>query len=118
MTMSGERRGGPTTMTPQELDAFLSGKPSGALCFGDENDRLVALPARVQSGDGQTLTVALQGRTDTGDGPLQVCVVADEFDSYQDIRGVIAQGSAAVAAGPVEVTLNRVVTFSFANVQT
>jgi hypothetical protein len=117
-----ETRRGPAAMSPMELDAFLDGTPTGAICFEDDSGALLALPASVLGGsvhDGELqLSAAATVRIAT-DCPA--CLVADRFTSYTAIRGLIAQGAVArTAAGArahslVWLRLNRVRTFSFAD---
>jgi hypothetical protein len=110
-------------MSSRELDEFLEGRPTGAICFDDGSGSLVALPASVLGGsvrDGAlhvSATAAVCIRSD-----FPACLVADSFASYATIRGVIAQGVVASAAAGahagalVWLRLTRVRTFSFADV--
>lgn len=91
--MNADKQRGPEEMTAAELDQFLGGRPTGALCFTDEDGRLTAIPACVmRAGDG-ALDVDVPTVGDislAADGPA--CLVADTFTAYRAIRGVIVQG--------------------------
>jgi hypothetical protein len=120
--VADERRGGPGSMSADELAAFLATQPSGAICVSDDDGHLLAMPARVLDEDGGVLRVELTGAdlASTFDRARQGCVVADSFESYDAIRGVIARGPATRVDGPaqhltVALTMVRTVTFSFAD---
>lgn len=117
-----EIRRGPMAMSPHELDSFLEGRPTGAICFDDDSGALVALPAAVVGGsvrDGE-LHVYVAG-TVCISRDLPACLVADRFTSYTAIRGIIAQGAVSSATAGVYadilvwLRLSRVRTFSFAD---
>ncbi|BBX18162.1 Uncharacterised protein [Mycolicibacterium gilvum] len=117
--MVEERRGGPGSMSEAELVAFLAAQPSGAICVSDDDGRLLAMPARILNKDGDIVTaeVADAELASAFDDELSACVVADSFETYEAIRGVIAQGPAVRVAGQrpvVALTVARVATFSFA----
>jgi hypothetical protein len=106
-------------MPADDVAAFLAGEPSGALCVVDDAGRLLAVPARVVDAVAGVLRVELTG-TDLAPsfGDVRAgCVVADSFESYDGIRGVIARGPVAringAAAPMVAMTVTRVVGFSF-----
>ncbi len=108
-------------MSDDERAAFLAARPSGAICVVGDDGRLLAVPARILNGDAGALRVEL-AETDLEsmfDHERRGCVVADTFESYHAIRGVIARGRAArvdtAAAGVVlELEVARIATFSFA----
>jgi hypothetical protein len=109
-------------MSADELAAFLTTGPLGALCVIDDEGRLVAVPARILDERGGTLRVELAAAdlASTFEQPRRGCVVADTFESYEGIRGVIARGPAAPAGGAaahpiVALTMARTATFSFAD---
>ena len=111
----------PGSMSAGELSAFIAAQPSGAICVVDDDGRLLAVPARVLGEhDGIIhLDVATVELAFASDGERRACMVADSFESYDGIRGVIAQGHAApggTAPGDpvVALTVTRKVTFSFA----
>jgi hypothetical protein len=107
-------------MSDGELSGFLATRPSGALCVVDDDGRLLAVPARVIDERDGVLRVELSGALGAsafahqGEG----CVVADAFETYEAIRGVITGGPvmhlAADAPRVVAVTMARTTTFSFA----
>lgn len=117
-----ERRGGPVSMPADELAAFLSEKPTGAICVTDADGRLVALPARVLHQEADELEVEVDGLDEVTELSAPACVVADRFSFYEAIRGVIAQGSISSSDYPgeskttVRVMVSRMASFSFANV--
>ena len=120
--MTNERRGGPGSMSADALKAFLATHPSGAICIVDDDGRLLAVPARVLDELDGILRVELTAAevVSTFAQERQACVVADSFESYDAIRGVIARGRAAradtAALHPViALTAARTATFSFAS---
>jgi predicted methyltransferase len=117
-----ERRGGPGSMSADELNAFIATHPSGAICVIDGDGRLLAVPARVLDELDGVLRVEISaGELDSPfTQERQACVVADSFESYDAIRGVIARGRSAAAdtTAPrpvVALTTARTDTFSFAS---
>jgi hypothetical protein len=109
-------------MSARELDVFLDGRPTGAICFEDDSGALLALPASVLGGsvhDGELQLSAAAAVRIATDCPA--CLVADSFTSYTAIRGLIAQGAVSSAAAGarsdtlIGLRLNRVRTFSFAD---
>jgi hypothetical protein len=122
MHVADERRGGPNSMSADERADFLAGQPSGAICVIDDDGRLLAVPARILNEDGGILSVEVAGTdlASTFGHERQGCVVADAFESYAGIRGVIARGPAAHAdvTAPhqvVALTMARIATFTFAD---
>jgi hypothetical protein len=112
-------RGGPVSMSEDEVTAFLAEAPTGALCVVDNDGHLLALPSRVVDFDDATLTVEV-GRVDN-DAPQRLgtpaCLVADTFTAYRAIRGIISQGTMTWPASRAvtQLSIIRTVTFSFAN---
>ena len=107
-------------MAADELAEFLAQAPTGAICVGDADGRLLALPARVVDFDSATIAVTVDGVDvdATHRAETQACVVADTFTAYRDIRGVIVQGTAMWPPASDEaarLTVARTLTFSFAN---
>jgi hypothetical protein len=107
-------------MAEDELAEFLAHGPTGAICVGDADGRLLALPARVVDFGTATIDVVVEGVS--GDAAerahIEACVVADTFTAYRDIRGVIAQGTATwppTANDVATLTVSRTLTFSFVN---
>lgn len=109
-------------MTVEELAAFIARRPTGALCVVDDGGRLCALPAHVFGAEGGVLTVEVS----VGDpaislaGKREGCVVADVFETYEGIRGVITRGpaecvDAQVVRPVVTLTMTRTTSFSFAD---
>lgn len=120
--MAGDRRVGPKRMSAGELTAFLATQPWGALCVTGDDGRLLAVPARVLDEHDGILRVELAAATlaSTFEQPRRGSVVADSFESYDGIRGVIVRGAAAPAGGGaphpiVALTMARTATFSFAD---
>ena len=92
------------------------------MCFADDSGRLCALPARLLAMSDTDAEVALPGIADPIDTKdnRQVCLVADTFTSYREIRGVVAQGfvartSSSTANLKASMRLSRIRTFSFAD---
>jgi predicted methyltransferase len=117
-----DRRGGPGSMSSDEFDAFIAVHPSGAICVIDGDGRLVAVPARVLDELDGILRVEISAADmdPTFTHEWQACVVADSFESYDAIRGVIARGEAACADTTadypvVALTTAHTATFSFAS---
>jgi hypothetical protein len=116
-----QRRGGPGSMSADELDAFIATHPSGAICVVDDDGRLLAVPARVLDEPDGVLRVEISAEEllSTFTQERQACVVADSFESYDAIMGVIVRGKTApdtTASHPVvALTSARTATFSFAS---
>jgi hypothetical protein len=119
--MVAKRTGGPVSMSGDELAAFLAGSPAGAICVIDDDGDLIALPGRVVDYRDDVLVVSVVG---ADPAPwearrTEACMVADTFRTYQDIRGVIAQGSVSPQPGrlpgTVAIDIARTLTFSFEN---
>jgi hypothetical protein len=74
--------------------AFLSAVRWASLCFENEEGRLCALPARLDSSSDHTLVMTpAEEAAARGAVGSSACLVADEFETYEGIKGVIAQGS-------------------------
>jgi hypothetical protein len=107
-------------MSADELAGFLAARPRGAICAVDDDGRLVATPARVLDAHDGILRVEVPDAAlaSAFTGKCDACVVADVFETYDGIRGVIAGGPAAtVGSGTahlMSVEMVRVATFSFA----
>ena len=87
--------------------------------IGDDG-RLLAVPARVRDEREGIIRVEVAAveLAFTSDDERRACVVADTFESYDGIRGVIAQGRAEPAGDRhvhpmVALTVSRTATFSF-----
>jgi predicted methyltransferase len=109
-------------MSADELDAFIATHPSGAICVVDDDGRLLAVPARILDEHDGILRVenSASELDSTFTQERHACVVADSFESYDAIRGVIARGDAAcadtAAVNPVvALTTAHTATFSFAS---
>ncbi len=90
----------------------------GALCTEDESGDLVAIPVGlVPGGATEVRLVSADPAVTAGVAERRppVCVVADEFESYEGIQGVIVQGSLRPdPAGGFAVRVTRVRGFTFA----
>jgi hypothetical protein len=114
---------------PAEAVADFLGRPrSGALCFVDASGCLRAAPVELSSLQGGEIRlgaagpVLLSGAARPGD---PACVVADEFESYEGIQGVIVQGElrpdgedgrdpGRAPLGRVVLAVTRTIGFTFA----
>jgi hypothetical protein len=118
--VADDRRRGPGSMSEDERRSFLAARPSGAICTVDDEGRLFAVPARVLEADDAILHVELaDADLDSAlDHERQACIVADTFETYDGIRGVIARGPAVrtdqSVPAVVAVTMKRTTTFTFA----
>ena len=118
--MDDGRRRGPSRMSANERASFLAAQPSGAIGVVDDEGRLIAVPARVLVEQDAVLHVELAGSdlASALDRERRACVVADTFETYDGIRGVMTRGT-AVRTDPsspsvVALTMARTVAFSFA----
>lgn len=113
--MTPERRG-PARLDAGALQRFLEQRRLGALCLADEGGELRALPTWMWATGAEQLALVPARRLEVASSP--VCVVADEFASYESIRGAIIQGRlvrpAADHADELRVDVDRCVGFSFA----
>lgn len=118
--MADHRRRGPGAMSADERVTFLAAQPSGAICVVGDDGRLFALPARVLFERDAVLRVELADTdlVSTFDHERQACVVADIFETYAGIRGIVARGPAVRTDGSlpavVALTMQRTATFTFA----
>jgi hypothetical protein len=108
-------------MSDGELAAFLAGRPTGALCVVDDHGRLLALPARIIDADDGVVRAEVSAADISAAlaGERQGCVVADVFETYEGIRGVIAQGlvvcdNTEAAVPVIALNMTRTTSFSFA----
>jgi hypothetical protein len=110
--MPTDRGSGPARMDGAELDDWLATRPTGALCVVRADGQLHAIPARVVSVSGSSITV---GVTELGPlaGGVDACLVADRFESYEGIRGLIARGEAREVGRGAELVVRSSSTFSF-----
>ena len=113
--MATDRGSGPGVMSDDDLRAWMSKRPTGAMCMLSDDGRFRATPVVVQAFDGDVVT-AVVASPELAQGAGRACIVADEFESYEGIRGVIIQGAIerAGAAATVEMAVERLSTFSFA----
>jgi hypothetical protein len=90
----------------------------GALCAEDESGDLVAVPVGLVPGGATEVGLVSADPAVTGavaERRAPVCVVADEFESYEGIQGVIVQGSLRpdpARGSAVQVTRVRGFTFA------
>jgi len=105
------------------IDAFLRVERFAALCVEGADGSLVSMPARLLgSPDGRVRAEPADPGAITGvlSRRAPACVVADEFESYEGIRGVILQGellgitSEGASAPRVELEVSRSTGFTFA----
>lgn len=111
--MATDRGGGPRSMSDGELEHWLATARTGAVCAVTAEGRLRATPAVVTAADATTVRLMIAEADAIPDGAT-VCVVADEFETYEGIRGVIVQGVAARGTGGLDVAVRRRTSFSFA----
>jgi hypothetical protein len=110
-------------MSGDERRRFLAARPSGAICVVDDEGRLFAVPARVLDERPAALRVELADSdlASALDTERQACVVADTFETYDGIRGVITRGPAVRTDGSspavVAMTMKRTAAFTFAEVR-
>lgn len=111
-----ERRDGPDRIEQDAAQDFLRSRSWGVLCI-EAGGALIACPSTVVDAreDGSVrLSICAQDMLSGFDG-VAACFVADSFETYAAIRGVIAQGTATSELdGTVRVTLTRLSGFAFA----
>ena len=112
------------SMGPDEVRAFLATRPRAVLAALDDGAPVGTVVDVVVVDDGIAVTIAdpIVAALVTRDD--RVCVVADQFPVYHEIRGVVAHGRARhltpVVDGPgaggvtFRLDLDDVVTFDFA----
>ena len=89
-------RRGPRRLDPDALDAFVAAERWGSLAFEAPGGELSALPVRMRGVGGGQLHIAFPASrrpAELGGATARVAVVADEFESYEGIRGVIIRGA-------------------------
>ena len=95
MTSQSLPSGGPRRLDPQGIDRFLAKTRWGALCGVDSAGELLAIPAMVSPDAGGRLVLESPQPETTGGLAARgasVCVVVDEFETYEGIEGVILKG--------------------------
>jgi hypothetical protein len=120
--MTGGRRG-PRHLTRDAAEDFLRTRRWAALCVESATGDLISTPVRIAAaGESELGIVAVddpavhRGARRRAPG----CVVSDEFESYEAIRGVIVQGvlhepeSGTAESGEVALTITTMIGFSFA----
>jgi hypothetical protein len=101
-TTEDSPRGGPRPLDPEAVDRFLGQERWASMCAEDASGVLSAVPVRLIGGKSTDVAflsadpeasaaVALDGRP--------VCLVADQFESYDGIEGVILRGRLHQRAG-------------------
>lgn len=115
MTVSGARAGGPNSDGAQAGLEFLGRQRWAAVCVEVTDGTLRCTPALVRTRDGDRLALAVPSGPPglDGVGTVGAALVADEFTSYEQIRGVIARGTLVCDQGPPEFRLAHVASFSF-----
>jgi|GEM_PF-1376906 len=117
MTLSADRSGGPNRDSAA-VEHFLTTPGWFAVCGEDSSGALVALPAFLVSGKPERVVLATP-ETDlppNSGNEVDVAIVADEFASYEGIRGVIAQGVVvSTDEHRLHIDVVRAKGFSFAN---
>jgi hypothetical protein len=95
VTGGDEPRRGPKRLAAAAIAAFLGQERTGSLCLEDDSGRLRACPVRIvpvgQSGLHVVPADPWVNEAAVGRRP-PACLVADEFESYEAIQGVIVQG--------------------------
>lgn len=91
--MNGERRRGPGRLSAGEIAQFVATRRLASLCVEDEAGELRAVPAWAVSKGGDTVDIEMPDTPTLALRPeTAACVVADEFETYEGIRGVILRG--------------------------
>jgi hypothetical protein len=110
-------RKGPDRLPEPAVWDYLSTEPAGVVCWTTDDERMHTAPARV---------IGTRRPLDDEHGwieltlPLPVavgrpaCFVADSFDNYADIQGVIVQGLLGFEHRNTRITVSRAVGFAFA----
>ena len=91
--MSEQRRGGPGRLSPEELTRFLGRPRWAAICVEDDTGRLQAGPAWIEEADEDELLLRSPATVILAWAGPDACVVADEFESYTEIKGAIVRGA-------------------------
>jgi hypothetical protein len=116
-------RRGPVRLDDDAVDAFLAGERLASLCFETDTGGLGALPVRVACstrGAVRLVPPDVGACLDAAVREVPACLVADEFEDYEGIQGVIVQGVLGVTtsppgnAGVLELRVSRRLGFTFA----
>ena len=122
MTGSAERRG-PRRLDADAVDEFLGRERLAALCVEAASGELEAVPVWLDAGREPPVRLLSADPILTGAAARRgdpACVVADEFESYEEIHGVIVQGNLGednrgeAGSAHVVMAVTRAVGFSFA----
>ena len=117
MDVTADRRG-PARLEAGALRRFLEQRRLGALCLADQDGQLRAMPTWIWATGPEQLALIPAERLEGLVASSPACIVADEFESYEAIRGAIVQGRlvtlAADLGDELRVEVTRCVGFSFA----
>jgi hypothetical protein len=108
--VSATRRGGPARLPPDELAEFLDHPRWGAVCTEDASGRLCAEPVWMEPAGAGVLSLRSPIQLGDRGAHAPACVVADEFESYTQIRGAILRGDLELP-GAVQVGRRGAMTF-------
>lgn len=95
--MTGRQPGGPARIERSRAFQLLGEPRSISLCFECSSGELDTTPAWVVEASLDTLELVLPAGIELGQTePVRCCAVADRFESYAGIEGVIVRGTLAV----------------------
>jgi hypothetical protein len=107
---------GPRPLASDDALDLLVHSSAAALCV-DDGEHLRAVPVRILAATADVVEVAVRDDSAVAVGLADraACLVADEFASYEQIRGTIARGVIVHGSrGVVTLALRAVTGFSFA----
>jgi hypothetical protein len=115
------RKGGPRRLDDESARSFMLHAGTGSLCFEDGEGRLCATPVDLRASSEATLVFAAPDIRELARATKRgghACFVADEFETYEGIKGVIVRGTLASGGSPppqINLLIDSVIGFSFAN---
>jgi hypothetical protein len=84
---------GPRPLSEEAINQFTRVARQAALCVEGRDGELLPMPVQLlASSDAELRLLLVDGAPSMNIVEGAACVVADEFESYEGIRGVIAQG--------------------------
>jgi hypothetical protein len=124
MTAESQPRRGPRPLSKEAITQFTRVARPAAFCGEGRDGELLPMPVQLlaASSDAEFQLLLVDGPSSTTivEGGA-ACVVADEFESYEGIRGVIAQGrlrAVSPAGGPprdATFSVRKLRSFNFAD---
>jgi hypothetical protein len=115
--MTRQRRGGPAKLKPSEALALFAEQRWASFCFEAADGCLCTSPAWVVGASPDTAELMLPGESGADpESELGACLVADRFETYTGIVGLIIRGTLEASEHRTRtLSITRLHGFSFEN---